>query len=152
MTEAAVNRIQEHFDRIRPAPAALAMRFYQLLFAANPELRALFPADLNEQYGHFATTLQRVIDNLGRIIVDTELQELGARHLGYGAQPQHYLAARDALVGALQQFAGADWNDSLARDWRLAINMVIIAMLRGAAIQTAALAQQLAAEDTIDGT
>jgi hemoglobin-like flavoprotein len=152
VTEEAINRVQEHFDRVRPRPLALARRFYRVLFEAHPELRPLFPADMTALYGHLEATLSRVISNLGRVTaVDAELRDLGARHLQWGAQPHHYPAVRDALLKALEEESGGDWNDTLAHDWRLAITMVIVPMLRGAAVETATVAQTLAAEDTIEG-
>lgn len=148
MTSEAVHRVQEHFERL--GTTGLAERFYTTLFAEYPELRPLFPEDLSELREHFGATLRMVIEHLGRVTaVDVPLRDLGARHLAYGAQPQHYVAVRDVLVSAIRQQAGTDWNEMLEHDWRMAITMVIVPMLRGAAVETAALAQQLAAEDSV---
>lgn len=148
MTADAVQRVQEHFERIRTR--GLAERFYEMLFSEYPTLRALFPRDLADQATHFTNTLALVIENLGRVTaVDIELRALGARHLQYGAQPQHYPIVRDLLVRAIARQSGSDWNPQLAHDWRLAITMVIVPMLRGAAVETANVAQTLAAEDSI---
>jgi hemoglobin-like flavoprotein len=150
MTADAVERVQEHFDHIRTR--GLAERFYELLFSAQPELRALFPQDLAEQMTHFTNTLALVIEHLGRVTaVDADLRALGARHLQYGAQPQHYTIVRDLLVTAIEEQSGPDWNHQLAHDWRIAITMVIVPMLRGAAVETANIAQAMAAEDSIPG-
>lgn len=150
VTEDAVQRVQEHFDRLDRR--GLGERFYRVLFATHPDLRSLFPADLTALYGHFAGTLTLVVEHLGRVTaVDTHLRDLGARHLRYGAQPHHYEAVRDVLVSVIAEHSGSDWSQELARDWRLAITMIIVPMLRGAAVETAAVAQMLAAEDSIDG-
>lgn len=150
LTEDAVQRVQEHFDRLHPS--GLGERFYRVLFATHPNLRSLFPVDLSALYEHFTVTLTLVVEHLGRVTaVDTHLRDLGARHLRYGAQPHHYAAVRDVLVRVLAEHSGSDWNEALARDWRLAITMVIVPMLRGAAVETAAIAQMLASEDAVDG-
>jgi hemoglobin-like flavoprotein len=151
VTAEDIDRVQEHFDTIKSRP--LAARFYQILFSQHPALRPLFPEDLSSLRAHFEATLELVIAHLGRVTaVDAVLRELGARHLRYGAQPHHYAVVREALMEALEQESGGVWNEALARGWRLAIATVIIPMLRGAAVETAAVAQAFAAEDTIDRT
>jgi nitric oxide dioxygenase len=145
----AIARVQEHYDELRPRAHVLVQRFYQELFERRPELRHLFPQDLSNLYEHFDVTLALVIENLGRIgTVDEKLQSLGVRHLGWGAQPEHYLAARDALLAALEQEAGKHWTDRAAADWRAAINAIIVPMLRAAAVETARVAQALAEESS----
>ena len=152
MIETSVVRVQEHFEHIRLGPRQLAARFYQRLFATHPELRSLFPGELGPLEDHFEATLTRVVQNLGRVTaVDAHLRELGVRHLRYGAQPQHYLIVRDVLVATIAEISGQDWDHQLEHDWRLAVNMIIIPMLRGAAVETASLAARLAAEDVING-
>lgn len=148
MNADAVQRVQEHFERI--GTAGVADRFYSRLFTEYPQLRPLFPPDLDALSRHFTDTLTIVIEHLGRVTaVDTELRALGARHLQYGAQPQHYAVVRDVLVAAIEQQSGSDWNDELRRDWRMAITMIIVPMLHGAAVETATIAQALAAEDSV---
>jgi eukaryotic-like serine/threonine-protein kinase len=152
LIETSVVRVQEHFERIRPGPRQLAARFYELLFASHPHLRSLFPYDLTALHDHFEATLTRVIQNLGRVTaVDADLRDLGVRHLAYGAQPQHYLIVRDVLVATIADISAGDWDATLESDWRLAVNMIIVPMLRGAAVETASVAERIAAEDVVDG-
>lgn len=146
----SVTRVQEYYDGIRARSHALVQQFYHELFERRPELRDLFPQDLSQLYAHFDATLTLVVDNLGRIgTVDAKLQQLGVKHLEWGARPDHYLVARDALLAALRDAAGGRWNEQLARDWREAINAIIVPMLRAAAVETARIAQALAEEQSI---
>jgi hemoglobin-like flavoprotein len=150
VTGAAVQRVQEHFETIRLR--GLGAQFYATLFSRHPSVRQLFPADVTTLSQHFIATLELAISHLGHVTaVDQQLRELGARHLHYGAQPQHYELVRDVLVATIGNSAGDDWNAELARDWRQAINMIIVPMLRGAAVETAAIAQRIAAEDAVAG-
>jgi hemoglobin-like flavoprotein len=147
MDSESIARVQEHYDVLRPHAHVLVQRFYDTLFARRPELRQLFPQDLSKLYVHFDATLAMVVDNLGRIgTVDAKLQDLGVRHLEWGANPEHYLAARDALLLALEHEAGSQWSSQLAADWRAAINAILVSMLRAAAVETARIAQLLAEE------
>ena len=147
MNAETIERVQDHYDRVRPHAHQLVQRFYQLLFDTRPELRTLFPNDLSKLYAHFDETLAIVVENLGRIgTVDSTLQQLGIKHLRWGAGPDQYLAARDALLRALAEDAGETWTKQLAADWRGAINAIIVPMLRAAASETARVAQLLAEE------
>lgn len=151
MTSDAVARVQAHFDRL--STRGLAERFYRRLFETAPHLRALFPSDLSALEAHFEEVLASVISQLGRMTaVDTDLRNLGARHMSYGAQPRHYTLVRDVLLCTLEEHSRGDWSDAIARDWRLAIGAIMAPMLRGAAVETAAVAQAFAAEDTVGGT
>jgi nitric oxide dioxygenase len=150
VTGAAVQRVQEHFDTIRSRE--LATKFYATLFSQHPQLRPLFPADVSSLEKHFSATIELAISHLGQVTaVDQQLRDLGARHLRYGASPHHYEIVRDVLVLTIGSIAGAAWDEELARDWRQAINMIVVPMLRGAAVETAAVAQRIAAEDAIAG-
>ena len=60
------------------------------------------------------------------------LEQMGARHVGYGAQPAHYPIVRDTLLATLAQFAGDLWTQDLADAWERAINAVAGLMLTGA--------------------
>ncbi|HXG87460.1 MAG TPA: globin domain-containing protein [Vicinamibacterales bacterium] len=150
MTATSVANVQEHFDRLTQRPG-LATTFYRILFATAPELRPLFPNDLYALSTHFESMLKQAIENLGRMTaMDSALRELGIRHMRYGAQPHHYPVVLDVLLQALKEHSGEDWNDALATDWRLAILAIVVPMLRGAAVETAELAQRLASEDSVD--
>jgi nitric oxide dioxygenase len=61
-----------------------------------------------------------------------ELRELGARHVTYGAQPQHYPVVGEALIAAMATVAGPAWRPEHERAWREAFAVVAGAMLEGA--------------------
>jgi hemoglobin-like flavoprotein len=147
----SIDRLQEHFQALHVH--RLTQRFYQILFEREPQLRELFPQDLSGLYGHFAESLKLVVDNLGRIsAVDEHLRHLGVQHMYWGAQPHHYVAARDALIEALRIESGATWDAHLCADWRSGIAAIIVPMLQGAAMHTAEIAQALTEDrDIISG-
>ena len=49
MTPAQIQLLRRSFAAVLPTADATAARFYDNLFAADPPLRALFPADLKAQ-------------------------------------------------------------------------------------------------------
>ena len=127
-------------------PRALASRFYKELFEAAPYLRPLFPKDMTSLQGHFEAALALVIRNLEDMAVLQEsLADLGAQHVHWRARPADYFVVRDALVRAIQG-TSASWSEELETDWRRAITSIAVPMLRGAAVHTAVIAEQLASE------
>ena len=64
--------------------------------------------------------------------LEKPLAEMGRRHVGYGAEPEHYPVVRDTLVSVMADMAGYAWNDQLTNDWSGALDFVASAMLAGA--------------------
>ena len=146
MTPEAIDQIRTSHAEIASLPRQLASRFYQELFSAAPHLRPLFPADLTALQGHFEAALALVVRNHDAMPALREsLRELGAEHVQWGATPEAYLAAREAIIGAVRSLAPA-WNDTLERHWRTAITAIIVPMLEGAAVDAAMWAERLAAD------
>ena len=146
MTPEAIARIRTSFANISTEPRALAGRFYTELFAAGPQLRALFPPDLTSLQGHFEAALALVIRNLEEMrTLEEPLRDLGAQHVGWGAKPEDYVLVREALIRAIRR-SSADWNDMLEGDWRRAITAIAVPMLEGAAVHTAMVAERLSEE------
>jgi NAD(P)H-flavin reductase/hemoglobin-like flavoprotein len=71
--------------------------FYGHLFAAEPEIRAMFPAAMGTQHRRFYRVLS------GDASRDY-LEWLGRTHRKYGVRGEHYPAMRAALVATCQRF------------------------------------------------
>jgi len=129
----SIERIRSSFQLLAPRGQDVVNDFYERLFRTAPSVRPLFPDDMSGQKGHLLAALGLVVkhaDNLGAL---TEpLHEMGARHVGYGAQPAHYGVVRDTLLATLAQFAGGAWTPQLEADWTAALNAVAGVMLEGA--------------------
>jgi hemoglobin-like flavoprotein len=139
MTPEAISRIRSSFPAISAEPRALASRFYTELFAAAPQLRALFPTDLTSLQGHFEAALALVIRNLEEMrTLEQPLRDLGAQHVGWGAKPEDYVTVREALIRAIR-LSSPTWSDTLESDWRRAITDIAVP-------HTAMMAEQLAEE------
>jgi hemoglobin-like flavoprotein len=61
-----------------------------------------------------------------------KLQELGAKHVAYGARPEHYPVVGSVLIAAMAEVAGERWRAEYAHAWFDAIDVVAGAMLTGA--------------------
>lgn len=146
MTPEAIERVKRSYAGLPTEGRLLSARFYQELFAAAPRLRALFPTDLTSLQGHFEAALALVVRNLGEVGgLHEALRDLGAQHVTWGARPDDYAIARDALVTAIGSLSPG-WDAELQRHWRDAITAIVVPMLEGAAVHTAMAAERLAAE------
>ena len=61
------------------------------------------------------------------------LRTMGARHVNYGVQPQHYPIVRAALLESMQELVGANWKPAYTTAWIEAYQVVQDTMLAGAA-------------------
>ncbi|MFZ5896093.1 MAG: protein kinase domain-containing protein [Myxococcota bacterium] len=118
--------------RLSPQSEALYSSVYERLFAARPELRPLFPADLKQQRAKIASALQLLVENLrcpDHVVI--ALEELGHRHLAYGAVAEHLDVLGDALLASLEQHDPVPWDAALRDAWRAAYTAIAHGMRRG---------------------
>jgi len=144
MTPETIAQIKRSHSAVAATPRQLSARFYKELFERAPDLRRLFPTDLTLLQGHFEAALAIVIRNLDDMqTLGESLRDLGAQHVHWGARPEDYTTARDALVAAIRVLS-PDWTPALDAAWRAAITSIIVPMLQGAAVHTAVVAEQIA--------
>ncbi len=144
MTPDAIRRVQSSYEQLGDRGDALPTAFYRALFSLAPELRRVFPEDMTSLKGHFDAALALVVRNLDTIgAIEPALRDLGAQHVHWGARPEDYVVARDALMTALGELSGDRWTAELERDWRAAVTLISVTMLQGAAVETAVFAERL---------
>jgi hemoglobin-like flavoprotein len=73
--------------------------FYGRVFAAEPEISAMFPAAMNGQRHRFYRALYRLVVTRDEGLNDY-LAGLGRAHRKFGVRPEHYAAFRTALLAA----------------------------------------------------
>ena len=111
----------------------LIRSFYANLFAHYPEVRKLFPAVMNAQRDRMLEAVGYVVRNLD----DTDriipfLAQLGRDHRKYGVTDDHYIAAGNALLAAMESFAGTElWTQEAEIAWREAVVLIVTAMVEG---------------------
>ena len=126
--------LETSFDLIAPRGDELVDVFYSRLFTTAPAVVPLFAAtDLPRQKTMLLGTLvllRKSLRNLDAII--PKLRELGARHVAYGAQPEHYPIVGEALLASLAEVAGSAWRPEYERAWEDAFVVVAGTMMEGA--------------------
>jgi hemoglobin-like flavoprotein len=134
MHAAARDMLKRNFRGLVPGLHALATSFYDNLFRNHPELRALFPTDIEQQKAYLMTALALMVKHVDNMAtLEPSLRDLGRRHVKYGAKPEHYPMVREAVLAALAEASGTGWTAELEQAWAEAIDTVSAAMLRGAA-------------------
>lgn len=113
-------------------PDGFARRFYGHLFERAPALRRLFPADMTLQRMKLVQTLGVVAAGLDEPERLTGLlEELGARHRGYGVKFAHYVEVGEALIAALAEVNGPGFTDNARSAWQRLYAWVAEQMRRG---------------------
>jgi hemoglobin-like flavoprotein len=128
-----LHALEESFDLVAPRGDELMDEFYSRLFAAAPAVRPLFPEDMRRQKTMLLgalVLLRKSLRDLDSIV--PKLHELGARHVAYGARPEHYPVVGATLIAAMAAVAGAQWRDEYEQAWSGAFEIVAGAMLEGA--------------------
>ncbi|MFE7958509.1 globin domain-containing protein [Streptomyces sp. NPDC057413] len=129
--------IESSFAVVEPNGARVTKYFYEHLFATNPGVRHLFASHMEEQEDRLWTALGGLVANLH----DTEtvtriLRGLGARHVGYGALPEHFPAVGASLLATLQHFAGEAWTPQVEESWTALYGVISATMGEAMATRT----------------
>lgn len=107
-------------------------RFYERLFEAHPEVRALFHrSSPGAQNKMFAQKLTAIVDHLDDPAwLDRELATLAANHETYGVTAPMYPWVGEALIATLREACGSAWTDEAERAWTDAYGSLVRAILR----------------------
>ena len=116
----------------RDVDAAAAV-FYERLFEINPDLRRLFPKDMNEQGRKLVGMLAVAVAHVDRLETLTPvLMDLGRRHREYGVQHFDYPNVERALIHMLLRTLGARFPRATEYAWRRMYRHIASAMQAGA--------------------
>jgi len=125
--------LETSFDLVAARGDELMDVFYSRLFAAAPAVRPLFPANMARQKTMLLGALVLLRKSLRNLdAIEPTLRNLGARHVGYGAEPEHYPVVGSTLIASMAAIAGDDWQPEYEAAWSVAFDLVAGAMLAGA--------------------
>ena len=129
-----VEVLENSFDAIKPQANEFVNSFYENLFTANPEAKPLFDTtDMQAQKKKLLGSLVLVVENLRKPdVLDSALRGLGARHVKYGALPEHYPLVGSALLTTFGQYLGEKWTPEVKQAWTGAYGTISEIMLDGA--------------------
>jgi NAD(P)H-flavin reductase/hemoglobin-like flavoprotein len=128
--------IRQSCAEIAPRLAELDERFYQTLFDLAPELRRLFPTNMQQ---HRSELMRGLLHLLCRVDRPTRLSpilaDLGRDQRKFGVTAEHYASVGQALLAALSHAHGSSWTPELDQTWATAYDAVARDMLATAAAE-----------------
>jgi hemoglobin-like flavoprotein len=129
-----IDALEASFDQVAARGDELVEAFYERLFTVAPAVRPLFAGtDLKRQKGMLLAALVLLRKSLRDLeSVTPKLRDLGARHIRYGALPEHYPIVGEVLIASMAEIAGEAWTVEYEQAWTEAIAVVSGAMLDGA--------------------
>jgi nitric oxide dioxygenase len=128
-----ITNLETSFDAIAARGDELVEDFYNRLFEAAPAVRPLFPGDMTRQRTMLLAVLVVVRKSLRDLdAIRPTLRRLGARHVGYGALPEHYPVVAQILIESMTHIAGDAWRPEYTTAWAAALNVIAGEMAAGA--------------------
>ena len=138
VTEHQVDLIRESAEHLAEANVAATNAFYANLFKAAPGVRSLFPDDMFEQSEKLWNSIVMVVESADDLAeIEDALMALGARHVGYGAEPAHYAVVTKVLIETISILMADAWSEAHQTAWAAALEAVCATMLEGAAQRAA---------------
>ena len=123
MTKEQIDLVQSSWSKVLPIAKEAGLLFYQKLFAAAPGVRHLFKDDIKEQADKLVMMLGYIVSRLSQMdSLLPDVQRLGAKHAGYGAEPAHYEAVGQCLIATLKDGLGEAWTPEVQDAWITAYN------------------------------
>ncbi len=133
MDQADIKTVQESFASLVPIADEVGPLFYAELFAAHPELRPMFAADIAPQAKKLVQMLAVVVNSLHRLdSILPAVQDLARRHRDYGVVDAHYAMVGSALLATLERGLGEAFTDEVRRAWTSAYTALSGVMIAAA--------------------
>ncbi|MCB9281891.1 MAG: 2Fe-2S iron-sulfur cluster binding domain-containing protein [Lewinellaceae bacterium] len=118
--------LQSSLDYILKNEDGFAARFYDHVFAAAPQVRALFPRDMTAQGRMITHMLSGIIFSLSRPEnLKNGLRKLGKNHEKYGVRPEYYPVVLECLLNAVREEMGGQYTERVGYAWRQGLSMII---------------------------
>ena len=127
-------RLRASFRCIRPKAGVFADAFYRILADRHPEIAAHFEgSDMGGQKQRLIQALALVVENAERPdVLRAYLRRLGAQHVRYGANDQHYRGFGDCMIAALRETGADRWTPAFDQAWHEAYAKMANLMRDGA--------------------
>ena len=129
-----VELLENSFEKVKPVADEFVNSFYTNLFTMYPEAKPLFDTtDMEAQKKKLLASLVLVVENLRKPeVLGDSLKGLGARHVKYGALPEHYPLVGNALLTTFEQHLNSEWTEEVKGAWVDAYGAITTLMLEGA--------------------
>jgi len=118
LSEAEADIIRKSFIKILANRDGFSHLFYERMFAIAPQLRGLFPDNLDAQREKFVVTLVTIVRSCGRHDeLDDTIDALGKRHIEYSVEPAHFGIVGRAIIETLEEILGTAFDADTRSAW-----------------------------------
>jgi hemoglobin-like flavoprotein len=118
MTPEQAVLVKSSWAKVVPIADTAAELFYGKLFELDPALKPLFKGDMKEQGAKLMKMINTAVNGLDRLeAIVPAVQDLGARHVGYGVKAEHYDTVGAALLWTLEQGLGEGFTPEVKDAW-----------------------------------
>jgi hemoglobin-like flavoprotein len=133
--------LAESLGLLAPVAGELVASFYDQLFADHPDVRPMFPLELDGQRDKLLKAIIALVTHYGRPEqLVPALTAMGQRHDAYGVRIDHYSAVGTTLLSTLRRFAGPAWNAEYEGAWLRAYTFAAGVMMQAGAMAGAHMA------------
>lgn len=120
-----VERLRTSYAQLRRKELDFARVFYAKLFEAAPGVRPMFPSDLELQSRKLTMALDAIVANLENPEANSHmLAEMGRRHAGYGAVPEHYHLVVETMIASMRDVLCEAADEKVFDEWRTALRLI----------------------------
>lgn len=129
--------LKESWQLVEDRQDQVAARFYAQMFLTNPQLRDLFPVQMDVQRGRLLGAIVSTVQNFDDPqTIDDYLRALGRDHRKYHVTAEHYQQVKVALIESIRFHAGERWSGVYQQAWNDVYDFVAQKMIDGAAADT----------------
>jgi NAD(P)H-flavin reductase/hemoglobin-like flavoprotein len=129
-----VRLVRESFAMVEPQAEHVAEAFYATLFSIAPEVREMFPLNMQVQRSRFMRALAHIVQILDQPDeLVPFLRQLGRDHRKFGVTATNYEPLGMALLSAIKKYAGPAWTVEVEHAWAEAYTIMARTMLDAAA-------------------
>ncbi|MFI1972137.1 globin domain-containing protein [Streptomyces cinnamoneus] len=133
MSDREIALIRASLSVVEPFAGEITVYFYSILFARYPEVRPMFPPEMDTQRDRLLRALLRIVD-----LADAPESlvrfcgHLGRDHRKFGTLAAHFPAVGECLLATLARYAGSAWTPDIAAAWTKAYGTVAHVMISAA--------------------
>ena len=129
-----IELLRESFEVAKPLGIKITDKFYEFLFADYPQVKPMFEnIDQEKQKAALLNSLVYIVDHLDQPEkLQSYLENMGGRHVGYGTEEAHYPAVGGTLLQTFEFFFQDKWTEELKSEWTKAYEAVAGMMIEGA--------------------
>ncbi|MBX9698751.1 MAG: hypothetical protein K2X74_04905 [Acetobacteraceae bacterium] len=133
LTDDEIDLIRGSFRELALGTPVTAAMFYDRLFEQAPDLKRLFPADMEQQGTKMMSMLGAIVSQIhDHAALEPLVTDLARRHVGYGTAPAHYGLVGEALLWTLEQRLGEACTPPVRAAWVKAYTALAEALVEAA--------------------